>query len=151
MWIGWIDNNGEGSKEKEHFVENTADHGVHVGNARSAHVADEKSRVVSNKSPPGKVPPGGFDAMLSEAELTFWGDQTDSARAGMQNLAEEITHSLSGLRSLRLSMDRDTNSMVVRVVDKQTGDVVQQLPTRQMVDLVKQMRDLEGVLFKASS
>ncbi|MBF0460513.1 MAG: flagellar protein FlaG, partial [Magnetococcales bacterium] len=37
------------------------------------------------------------------------------------------------------------------VVDRETNKVVRQLPSRQMVDLVKQMRDLEGLLFKASS
>jgi flagellar protein FlaG len=50
-----------------------------------------------------------------------------------------------------LAMDQERQQVVVRVLDKQTNNVVRQLPSRQMVDLVKQMRDLEGVLFKASS
>ena len=93
----------------------------------------------------------GFDEMLAKAEVEFWDDQMGSTKAGLKNLAEEITHSLSGLKSLRLSLDQDSQRMVVRVVDKQTGNVVRQLPNKQMVDLVKQMRDLEGLLFKASS
>lgn len=103
------------------------------------------------KAPPEVVPTKAFDTMLAKAEGAFWGDQRGSTQPGLRNLAEEITHSLSGLRSLSLSMDQDTQSMVVRVVDKRTGHVVQQLPNKQMVELVKQMRDLEGLLFKASS
>lgn len=106
---------------------------------------------VSNKSPPESVPVGEFDEMLAKADLEFWDSQMESSQAGLKNLAEEITHSLSGLKSLTLSMDKDMQRMVVRVVDKRTGSVVRQLPKTQMVDLVKQMRDLEGLLFKASS
>lgn len=107
---------------------------------------------VSNKSPPEKnVPSGEFDEMLAKAELEFWDSQMESSQAGLKNLAEEITHSLSGFKSLNLSMDQNMQRMVVRVVDKRTGNVVRQLPKTLMVDLVKQMRDLEGLLFKASS
>ena len=112
---------------------------------------DAGSHVVSNKSPPVCVPPGEFDEILSKAELEFWDNQMESTHSEFKNLAEEITHSLSGMKSLRLSMDQDTQRMVVLVVDKRTGNVVRQLPSSQMVDLIKQMRDLEGLLFKVSS
>ncbi|MBF0186088.1 MAG: flagellar protein FlaG [Magnetococcales bacterium] len=92
-----------------------------------------------------------FDEQLAQAELAFWDDQLSSGQAGLTQLATEITHTLSGLKSLQLSMDHERQQVVVRVVDKDTNKIVRQLPSRQMVDLVKQMRDLEGVLFKASS
>jgi hypothetical protein len=95
--------------------------------------------------------PISFDKQLAQAELAFWDDQLGSGQAGLTQLATEITHTLSGLKSLQLSMDQERQQVVVRVVDKETNKVVRQLPSRQMVDLVKQMRDLEGVLFKASS
>ena len=115
---------------------------------------DAGSHAVSNESSPETTLPSssdGFNEIMAKAELEFWDNQKESTQAGLKNLAEEITHSLSGLRSLNLSLDQDTKRMVVRVVDQRTGHVVQQLPSKQMVDLVKQMRDLEGLLFKASS
>ena len=116
-------------------------------------------RTVPNKHPPGvgnKHPPGSklvpaFEEKLAMAEEVLRDDQMESDPVHLKNLAEEITYALSGLKSLRLSMDHDLKRVVVRVVDKRTNNVVRQIPSEQMVDLVKQMRDLEGLLFKASA
>ena len=116
-------------------------HGESVGGAR----------IISEKPPPEQPLSGAFDEQLAKAELAFWDDQHGSTPPGLKNLAEEITHTLSGLKSLHLSMDQERQHVVVRVVDRETNKVVRQLPSRQMVDLVKQMRDLEGLLFQASS
>ena len=78
-------------------------------------------------------------------------EEKQSNTADLKSLAEEITQSLSGFKSLRLSMDRDMKRVVVRVVDEKTDNVVRQIPGDRMVDLVKQMRDLEGVLLKATA
>ncbi|MBF0162166.1 MAG: flagellar protein FlaG [Magnetococcales bacterium] len=108
-------------------------------------------RVEPEHSAPGGGCPGDFDAQLAQAELAFWGDQLGTTQPGLKNLAAEITHTLSGLKSLHLSMDEERQHVVVRVVDRGTSKVLRQLPNQQMVDLVQQMRDLEGLLFKASS
>jgi len=129
-------------------VANTTAYGV---NTVSVESVEADAHVFPNKLPSGEVPSEAFDKILSKAELEFWDHQMESPQTGLKNLAEEITYSLSGIKSLRLSMDRDTQRMVVRVVDKRTGHVVRQLPSKQMVDLVQQMRDLERLLFKASS
>ncbi|WP_130472846.1 flagellar protein FlaG [Candidatus Magnetaquicoccus inordinatus] len=113
-------------------------------------VVRTSNRSETSVSPTHPVPIS-FDEQLAKAELAFWDDQLGSGQTGLTQLATEITHTLSGLKSLQLSMDQERQQVVVRVVDKETNKVVRQLPSRQMVDLVKQMRDLEGVLFKASS
>ncbi len=120
-------------------------------NAVRLESVDVGGQTVSKQQSPVAATTEGFDEMLAKAEVEFWDDQMGATQAGLKNLAEEITHSLSGLKSLRLSLDHDSKCMVVRVVDKRTGNVVRQLPNKQMVDLVKQMRDLERLLFKASS
>ena len=130
-------------------MENIAPYDANAARVESVDAGNP--RVISNKSSPREASSGEFDKILTKAELEFWDSQMESTQGELKNLAEEITHSLSGLKSLRLSMDKDAQRMVVRVVDKRTGNVVRQLPSRQLVDLVKQMRDLEGVLFKASS
>ncbi|MEO5349075.1 MAG: flagellar protein FlaG [Magnetococcus sp. YQC-3] len=108
-------------------------------------------RVLPGPEPPDQGSSESFDEQLAKAELAFWDEQKGSAQPGLTNLAAEITYTLSGLKRLQLAMDQEKQQVVVRVLDKQTNNVVRQLPSRQMVDLVKQMRDLEGVLFKASS
>ncbi|MBF0263312.1 MAG: flagellar protein FlaG, partial [Magnetococcales bacterium] len=71
----------------------------------------------------------------------------ESRKVSLKSLAEEITQSLTGFNTLRFGMDRDLKQVVVKVVDQGTDNVVRQIPGDRMVDLVKQMRDLEGMLF----
>ncbi|MBF0401122.1 MAG: flagellar protein FlaG [Magnetococcales bacterium] len=129
-------------------MENIAAYGTNTVQLKSV---DGGARKVSEPSSSEQQLSGAFDEQLAKAELAFWDEQLGSTQPGLKNLAEEITHTLSGLKSLHLSMDQERQQVVVRVVDKETNKVVRQLPSRQMVDLVKQMRDLEGLLFKASS
>jgi|SaaInl8_120m_RNA_FD_contig_31_1201683_length_755_multi_10_in_0_out_0_2 flagellar protein FlaG len=114
----------------------------------------------------GKVEKGGGDAQVEKsfsnpallATKLFESASTKpnetmekSSTKGLKSLAEEITQSLSGFKSLRLSMDRDMKQVIVRVVDKDTDNVIRQIPGERMMDLVKQMRDLEGILVKATA
>ncbi|MEO5341045.1 MAG: flagellar protein FlaG [Magnetococcus sp. MYC-9] len=129
-------------------MENIAAYGVHTVQVESVKVGP---RVVAEPSAPERKSSGAFDEQLAKAELAFWEDQLGSTQPGLKNLAAEITHTLSGLKSLQLSMDQERQHVVVRVVDRESNKVLRQLPSRQMVDLIKQMRDLEGLMFKASS
>lgn len=94
---------------------------------------------------------GGFDAELVRAETRVEGKSEVVEKEGLKGLADEITQALSGFKSLRLSMDRELNQVVVRVMDARSNHVLRQIPGEKMVDLVKQMRDLEGVLLKATA
>lgn len=125
-------------------------------NNLSVDPTDTGIHTFNDKPPTENRIAGEFDKKLAQAELQFRDDQMSvsqvpSSQVKYKNLAEEITYALSGLKTLRLSMDPDLKRVVVRVVDKRTNHVVRQLPTKQMVDLIKQMRDLEGLLFKASA
>lgn len=129
-------------------MENIAAYGTNTVQLESVNVG---TRIISEIVSPEHSASGAFDEQLAKAELAFWDDQLGSTQPGLKQLAEEITYTLSGLKSLHLSMDQERQQVVVRVVDKETNKVIRQLPSRQMVDLVKQMRDLEGLLVKATS
>ncbi|MBF0191888.1 MAG: flagellar protein FlaG [Magnetococcales bacterium] len=91
-----------------------------------------------------------FDKSLYEAEKSLAAAEVrpeETRKLSLKGLAEEITQSLSGFNSLRFGMDRELKQVVVSVVDQGTENVIRQLPGERMVDLVKQMRDLEGMLF----
>ncbi|MFU8788423.1 MAG: flagellar protein FlaG [Methylobacter sp.] len=47
-------------------------------------------------------------------------------------------------RSLKFEVDDSTQKVVVKVVDSNTGDVVRQIPSEEMLDFVKRMQELEG-------
>ena len=88
-----------------------------------------------------------FEAEVSKRNVVG----SERPATGLKNLAEDITKSLTGFKSLRLSMDKDLKRVIVRVVDDSSDRVLRQIPGERMLDLVKQMRDLEGVLEKATA
>lgn len=56
-------------------------------------------------------------------------------------------------RGLEFSVDKDTDRTVVKVVDTKSGEVVRQIPSEEMLELARHMREMEktseGVIFKA--
>lgn len=44
-------------------------------------------------------------------------------------------------------MDEETGRSVVRVVNKETGEVIRQIPPEELLTLVARMRQLSGLIF----
>jgi flagellar protein FlaG len=47
-------------------------------------------------------------------------------------------------RNLEFQVDDSTKRVVVKIVDSKNGDVVQQIPSEDMLAFIKRMQDLEG-------
>ena len=46
-------------------------------------------------------------------------------------------------------VDRETHSVIIKVMDRDTNEVIRQIPSEEMQKLRATMRDLHGLLFKA--
>lgn len=51
-------------------------------------------------------------------------------------------------RNLQFSVDKDTNTTVVKLVDTQTKDVIRQIPSEEMLSIAKALDKLQGLLIK---
>ncbi|MBF0439156.1 MAG: flagellar protein FlaG [Magnetococcales bacterium] len=112
-----------------------------------------ESGVRSSIGPPSRYRVGGLDRKPFEGERMIYGSESrpqEVRKSVIKSLAEEITQSLTGFNSLRFSMDRDLKQVVVKVVDQGSENIIRQIPGERMLDLVKQMRDLEGMLFQSA-
>lgn len=78
-----------------------------------------------------------------------------SSAGGVQNSSrEEITKKLDRLnkqlefmnRSIRFSIDEDSQEIVVRVVDKRSGEVITQLPPDDVLKLKERLDEMAGLL-----
>ncbi|MBI4849268.1 MAG: flagellar protein FlaG [Nitrospirae bacterium] len=49
-------------------------------------------------------------------------------------------------RKIKLEVEKDLNTMVVKVVDSETGEVIRQIPSEELIALSKHARDLKGLL-----
>ena len=47
-------------------------------------------------------------------------------------------------RNLQFQIDSDTKKVIVRIVDSKTGELVRQIPTVEMLDFIRHMKELEG-------
>ena len=52
-------------------------------------------------------------------------------------------------RDLQFSMDDDAGQLVVKVIDRETEDVVRQIPSEQALELSKRLEELQGMLLEA--
>jgi flagellar protein FlaG len=53
-------------------------------------------------------------------------------------------------RELRFTVDEDSGEMVVKVIDKETDEVLRQIPSEELLALRKRMADVAGVIFSDS-
>lgn len=49
-------------------------------------------------------------------------------------------------RKIRIEVEKDLNIMIVKVIDEETGNVIRQIPPKEIVELSKHAKDLRGLL-----
>jgi flagellar protein FlaG len=49
-------------------------------------------------------------------------------------------------RKIRLEVEEDLNIMIVKVIDSDSGEVIRQIPSEELVELSKNAKDLKGLL-----
>lgn len=54
-------------------------------------------------------------------------------------------------RSLSLEVDRDLNIVLAKIIDKQSGEVIKQIPPEEMVALMKYLKENPGTLVSRHS
>lgn len=73
-------------------------------------------------------------APVSESELT---EAVEKLNDFTQNVAK---------RDLSFSIDKDTNAFVVQVTDRETKEVIRQMPTEEALAVAKQIESMLGLI-----
>jgi flagellar protein FlaG len=63
----------------------------------------------------------------------------DELEKRLQSLVEKLQST-----SLRFSIDEDTKRIIVKIVDKETGNVIQEIPQTKFQNLVTQLEEIVG-------
>lgn len=66
--------------------------------------------------------------------------------SGLVNDINSLVYELSAT-TVTFDIDEATGRSVVRVLNKETGDVIRQLPPEELLNLVARMRQLTGLIF----
>lgn len=67
---------------------------------------------------------------------------------------DEVVHALQHISKelhqagdqLQISVDSDLDRVIVKIVDSQSGQVIRQIPAEELINLAKQLKNLNGLL-----
>lgn len=89
--------------------------------------------------------PGSGDALPQAARVP----PVDERRLGAL-VARFEEHVQNLKRELQFSIDQDSGSMIVKVVNAETQELIRQIPSEDFLDLALRMDEIEGLLFSES-
>lgn len=70
----------------------------------------------------------------------------------LEKVASEIQIHLKKLNTeLRLEVDSGSKKVVVKIIDPDSGQVIRQVPSQEMLEISKRMDEIIGVLFKTET
>jgi len=99
---------------------------------------------------------GVKSAALAQASIS-WDREVTQPRKSLKKetrSAEEIKKDLDAInnqlmnRSIQFSIDESSHDIVVRIVDKETGEVIRELPPESVIRLHEYMAEMSGLLFE---
>ena len=80
---------------------------------------------------------------------------TESRAADPQAVKEAVAAANEAVKSIKseveFSIDEDSGKTIVRVVDKQTGTVIRQMPSKELLEIAKSLDRLQGLLVRNSA
>jgi flagellar protein FlaG len=94
----------------------------------------------------GKRSPGNVEDPQGQAEAA--GPPDEEILSGTVSDLNKLAQQMH--RELRFSVDDESGEMVVKVIDKETDEVLRQIPSEEILVLRKRMADAAGVIFSDS-
>ncbi|MEM5431806.1 flagellar protein FlaG [Cupriavidus oxalaticus] len=88
-------------------------------------------------APAGRTEAAGDAAMPGDSTVSI------AAQAALGELADALKTTSVGLR---FEIDKDTNRIITKVIDKETGDLIRQMPTEEVLRIARAMDKLQGLL-----
>jgi flagellar protein FlaG len=102
--------------------------------------------------PPVQENSGSESAALNDQKLH--GREVVDQRSGqlsgeeVQKLVKDLQKRLDPLAtSLNFTIDEETDTLVVKITDRETGELIRQVPPEEMLNLRASLAELVGVLF----
>jgi flagellar protein FlaG len=107
---------------------------------------------ISNAPNPREIGPGQSRQQASPAAPALPNPQTQLTRAQRVEVLEAaveklIRRSLPTNSKLQIEHDEDTGTFIYRSVDPETGEVLRQWPSEQLLKLREHLSEMEGMLF----
>ncbi|MDB5745573.1 MAG: flagellar protein FlaG [Massilia sp.] len=105
-------------------------------------------------------PPPAAERSAMHAQATATPIRIDAVKAadratGKEELADALKSINTALQDrspgLEFSIDRDSDRSVVKVVDRDTQEVIRQMPSREAIEIAKALDKLHSIMAKATA
>ncbi len=94
----------------------------------------------------------GLSLFLREPENTEPKQSDKDVRAELDNALADLQSRVQNVqRDLDFSVDDSTGDVVVKVVDRESGKVVRQFPSEEVLKLTEQLEDMQSLMFEAKA
>jgi flagellar protein FlaG len=91
-----------------------------------------------------EVQPSQRPAQAQEHEAPSGSSAVD--RKAIEDTVAKIRESIGPANSsLKIEIDPDTDRVVVKVLDDQSGEVIRQIPSQEMVEIAKRLDAMQGI------
>lgn len=94
--------------------------------------------------------PDGVGGLGGVAGLKASDAVQDATPVQTENALREVNASLKAI-GLEFQVDQDTDKMVVKVIDKETGDVIRQMPSEEVIRIAKVLDKMQGTLIQKTA
>ncbi|MBR7783031.1 flagellar protein FlaG [Undibacterium luofuense] len=75
--------------------------------------------------------------------------KTSPSEEAVHKAVSDINKAIQNFsQGLQFSVDKDTQRVVVKIVDQQTNQVIKQIPTEEALEISKSLSKLQGLLVK---
>ncbi|ABB30706.1 flagellar protein FlaG protein [Geobacter metallireducens RCH3] len=91
-----------------------------------------------NKEVPVELPKTALKELLPA-------EQEERAKAAADRINEFIE---SFTRDLKFTIDKDSERVVLKVVDRKSGDVIRQIPSEEALKIAKALDELKGLIIR---
>lgn len=82
----------------------------------------------------------------SKSQTEFAPEQLE--RGQLESVAQQLQDFMQSMnRSVQFQVDEESGRDVIRVLDKQSGEVIKQYPSEEVLDLVSKLSQSAGLLF----
>lgn len=91
---------------------------------------------------------GASDKVYNKPSLSAVATEKESDATELQSAVKEIQDFVQSLqRNLEFSVDDSTGTVVVKVVARDSGEVIRQIPSQTALELAKSLHDVNSLLF----
>jgi len=120
----------------------------------------QKMEPPGNSGMRGALPASPATGVKTDAALAPASKAAEEAKRDTDKpTAEQVAQSLQDINkvmagfsiSVQFQLDPDYKELIVKVVDQDTGKLIRQIPTEEVVEMSKAMDSLKGLLFAQSA